>query len=95
MLYKQSKKNRDIEVFTASMRDIEKALRLKTHSDPRMKLPENYHQFLDVFDHSKADTLPPLRGDGIDHSIELVCGADDKEPTVPWGPFTSPLEMSS
>jgi hypothetical protein len=58
--------------IAASLQDIEKALRTKVHSDPRSKLPEHYHEYLEVFDRSRADQLPPFRGPQVDHRIELV-----------------------
>ena len=47
-----------MEVFTISLRDIEKALEPKKHFDPAVKLPKEYHQFLDIFSRQEADTLP-------------------------------------
>jgi hypothetical protein len=47
--------NGGVKVFTASMKDIEKALRKKRETDPRSKLPGRYHQFLGVFDPVRAD----------------------------------------
>ena len=47
-----------MEVFAVLLRDIEKALELKKHFDPVIKLLKEYHQFLDVFSRQKADTLP-------------------------------------
>jgi hypothetical protein len=58
-------KRKGIEVFSASMADIEKALRQKERTDPRTRLPEHFHEFLDVADRTKADELPPLRGHGV------------------------------
>src|SRR5258707_12126396 len=66
----KSKKG-SIEVFAASMADINKALRPKVRTDPRDKLPIKYHEFLDVFDYKEAEKLPPLRGREADHAIEL------------------------
>ena len=40
-----------------------------TIEETRAKLPPEYHEFLDVFDRSKADELPPHRP--YDHKIEL------------------------
>lgn len=82
------KKNHSVQIFTASMRDIEKALEVKHHSDPREKLPKQYHAWLEVFERKKADTLPPHRGPQVDHKIELV-GKDEKgsTPEPPWGPL--------
>ena len=68
------------------MADIEKALAVRTETDPRTKLPEYYSEFLGAFDRSEAEKLPPLRGPGTDHAIKLE-KVDGKEPTVPWGPL--------
>ena len=46
-----------MKVFTLLLRDIEKTLELKKHFNPAVKLPKEYHQFLDVFSRQKADTL--------------------------------------
>ena len=81
----KSKKG-SIEVFAASMADINKALRPKVRTDPRDKLPIKYHEFLDVFDYKEAEKLPPLRGRGVDHAIELET-KEGKEAEVPWGPL--------
>lgn len=80
------KQRKNIQVFAASMKDIEKALRKKTRTDPRTKLPCHYQDFLDVFSHDAADKLPPMRGKGVDHDIELE-KKDGKDPQIPWGPL--------
>ncbi|KAL1954303.1 hypothetical protein VTO42DRAFT_1413 [Malbranchea cinnamomea] len=72
-----------VQVFAVSLADIDKALKPKSYTDSRTKLPKHYHQFLDVFDRKRAETLPPLRGEGVDHRIELT---EDKA-KVPWGPL--------
>ena len=46
-----------IKVFTESLRNIEKTLKLKKHIDSAVKLLKKYHQFLDIFSRKKADTL--------------------------------------
>jgi hypothetical protein len=76
-------------VFAASLRDIDKALSLKKEVDPRTKLPQHYHDFLLLFSKKESDKLPPPRGKGVDHSIELVRDEQGKEMTVPWGPLYS------
>ncbi len=81
-------KGRRTEVFSATMADIEKALAVKKETDPRTKLPPHYFEFLKVFDRAEAEKLPPLRGPGVDHAIELE-KVDGKEPAVPWGPLYS------
>ncbi len=39
-----------------------------------------------MFEPKEAEKLPPHRGEGIDHKIDLVRHGD-KEPEVPWGPL--------
>ncbi|KAL1954482.1 hypothetical protein VTO42DRAFT_1124 [Malbranchea cinnamomea] len=72
-----------VQVFVISLTDIDKALKPKSYTDPRIKLPEHYHQFLDIFNCKHAETLPPLRGEEVDYQIELT---EDKA-KVPWGPL--------
>jgi hypothetical protein len=88
-LWKRKKdKGANVEIFAASLQDIEKALRHKAYTDPRSKLPQHYHHYLEVFDRNRADQLPPLRGPQVDHRIELV-DHDEKGNKVepPWGPL--------
>lgn len=86
MVVRRQQKRKDIDVFAASLADIEKALSVKSPIDPRTKLPPQYHEFLDVFDQAQANLLPPVRGKGIDHGIELI-SENGKTPEVPWGPL--------
>ena len=65
-----------MEVFAVLLRDIEKALEPKKHFDPTVKLPKEYHQFLDVFSRQEADMLPVHQS--YDHKIPLE---DEKQPT--------------
>ena len=58
-------------VFAVSLADIEKALKPKKRSDPKEKLPLQYHEFLDAFNRQRADQLPPHRP-GVDHAIEIL-----------------------
>ena len=75
-----------VKVFAASLADITKALRMKTVTDPRTKLPQQYHEFLNVFNKERSDRLLPVRGKEIDHKIELE-KQDGKDPEVLWGPL--------
>src|SRR5262249_5844202 len=85
------RKDKRIQVFSASIQDIEKTLRRldqdrsKGHTDPRRKLPEHYHEYLSVFSHEESDKLPPHRGPGIDHKIDLIVkdGRTAEPPYVP------------
>ena len=70
------KGNHGIKLFAVSMADIDKALAPKQHGDPKKLLPTQYHEFLDLFNRQKAEELPPHRGKGIDHGIELIKGPD-------------------
>lgn len=89
MLKRQSQKDKNIQVFAVSLKDIEKALQPKVPTDPRTKLPQQYHQYLGAFDRREADKQPPLRGPEIDQKIELIKGPDGKEKEPPWGPLYS------
>jgi len=53
------------------MANIEKALAIKIPIDPRTKLPKYFHEFLDIFNRTDAEKLPPLRGKGINYAIKL------------------------
>jgi len=75
-----------IQVFAASLRDIEKALQVKAPVNPKDHLPLHYHQFLAVFDPKNASALPPHRP-GIDHQIPLERDENGQEREVPWGPL--------
>ena len=65
-----------MKVFTVSSKDIKKALKPKKHIDPAVKLPKEYHRFLNVFSKQEADTLPIHCS--YDHKIPLE---DGKQPT--------------
>lgn len=75
-----------VEVFMASLADINKALTNKAKTDPRTKLPRHFHEFIESFSREKANELAPQRGEGVDHEIRLE-KVDGQEPKVPWGPL--------
>lgn len=79
---RHARRKQRTQIFAASMTDIEKALKTKTYSNPREKLPSHYHEFLDVFNRKDADRLPPHRGLHVDHRIDLEPGTNP-----PWGPL--------
>ena len=64
-----------MEVFAVSLRDIKKAFEPKKHIDPTVKLPKEYHGFLNIFSRQEADTLPVHCL--YDHKIPLE---DGKQP---------------
>jgi len=73
-------------VFSISIADIEKVLIVRKETDPYIKLPEHYSEFLSIFDYLEAKKLLPLRSPGTDYTIKLE-KVNRKEPTVPWGPL--------
>jgi transposase InsO family protein len=76
-----------VQIFSATLQDIDRALRVKEKPDPQKTLPPQYHEFLPLFEPNNASTLPPHRGPGMDHSIELIKQPNGKDPEVPWGPL--------
>jgi len=82
LIQKKEEKQKEIEVFSASMTNIEKALISQKKTDLRTILPDHYHEFLNVFNRTMTEKLPPLREEGTDHQIELE-GVNEKEPKVP------------
>lgn len=48
-------------MFTIRIEDIEEALNKKEKPDPKDIVPEEYHEFLDVFSPKEAEKLPPHR----------------------------------
>lgn len=83
-LVRRSKTRPSIEVFSASLVNIDKALQIKIATDPTTRLLRHYHEFLLLFNRREADKLPPYRGHGIDHKIELI-QQNRKDAEVPWG----------
>ncbi len=84
----RSKKDKSVQVFAASMADIQKALKPKSRIDPRERLPKYLHPEYKFFSKEESDKLPPLRGSSVDHSIEIV-ERDGKPAEVPYGPLYS------
>ena len=60
------------EIFAVSIADIDKALTPKAHTDPKTKVPLEYHDLLHVFSRSESDKLPIRRP--YDHQIKLESG---------------------
>ena len=85
LLHRHRKAPNSVQIFAASIADIDKALQPKKRVDVKALLPEQYWEYYDLFDPKEAEKLPPLRGPGIDHKIELE--PEDAQP--PWGPLYS------
>ena len=78
-------KNGKLSIFKASLYDIKKAIEEKDLKEQPLEeiVPEQYHEFLPLFNKVLADRLPPHRP-GIDHEVRLK---DGETPT--WGPLYS------
>ena len=85
-LLRKSHCDNSIEIFSASIADIDKMLKPKVLIDPHEKLPAEYHDYLDVFSRVLAERQPPFRP-GIDHEIPLEKTPNGQDPKVPWGPL--------
>jgi len=71
LIQKKKEKQKKIEVFSASMINIKKALTSQKKTDLRTILSDHYYEFLDVFDHTMTEKLPLLRKEDTDHQIKL------------------------
>jgi len=67
LIQKKEEKQKKIEMFSASIIDIEKVLTSQKKTDSRTILSDHYHEFLNVFDHTMTEKLPFLRRKGTDH----------------------------
>ena len=77
------KKNQQeaVQIFAASLADINKALAPKPKVDVLSLVPERWRKHLALFDPKEASRLPPHRP-GIDHALELE-EKDGKKPEAP------------
>jgi len=82
LIQKKEEKQKKIEVFLASMTNIEKVLISQKKTDLRTILSDHYHEFLNVFNCTMTEKLPFLRRKGTDHQIELE-KMNEKELKVP------------
>jgi hypothetical protein len=73
-----------VRVFAASIADINKALAPKAAVDVKSLLPKQYQNYLELFNPKEAAKLPPHRGPGIDHRIELE-SKNGQQPQPLWG----------
>ena len=86
---KSQKKESGLQVFAASMKDIQKALKVKpklTSKEVLATLPPYLHSYVKLFLPEEGNKLPPHRGPKVDHVIELN-KVDGKLPEVPYGPL--------
>jgi len=71
LIQKKEEKQKKIEMFSASMINIEKALTSQKKTNLRTILLSHYHEFLNVFDCTMTEKLSFLREEDTDHQIEL------------------------
>ena len=78
----QTVKRGKLKVFKESLYDIHKAIEANDLKEQPLEeiVPEQYHEFLPLFNKVLADRLPPHRP-GIDHEVCLMEGE-----TATWGP---------
>jgi hypothetical protein len=75
-------KKQRVQVFAASIANINKALAVKQITDPRTKLPDWAKKYLSVFDQKKAEALPSFCEVKTDYSIKLEKDAKEKKKEV-------------
>ena len=59
-----------VELFSVSLKNVEKTLRFKQRTDPVIKLPPKFHNFFELFSEKKANKLPPHRF--YDYKINFI-----------------------
>jgi hypothetical protein len=83
----KGKHYRTAGIFAVSMADINRALAVTKKEIPKPRLPLELQQYAAVFERKLAEVLPPLRGPGVDHKIELIPDQDGRQPDLPFGPL--------
>ena len=63
-------KQKGVKLFSVSLKDVEKALKQRQHTDPATKLPLEFHEFFELFSHQEANKLPPHRL--YDYKIKFI-----------------------
>ena len=75
-------KQKKVKLFSAFLKDVEKILKPKQHTDPAIKLLPEFHNFFELFSHQKANKLPTHKP--YDHKIKFI---KNKQPG--YGPLYS------
>ena len=70
MLVQRASWAENIEIFSISIRDIEKILAPKSTTDPAKKLLIEYHNFFNIFSRPDSNILPPHRP--YNHKIPFI-----------------------
>ena len=79
-------------MFSTNLVDINKFLNVKPRIKFKTIIPEQYWDYLNVFDKNETNQLPPIRGKRINYEIEFL-EKEKKKPTVLWGPLLLRISM--
>jgi ABC-type transporter Mla MlaB component len=71
LLHRHKSAPNSVQIFAASIADINKALQKKKLVDVRALLPKQYQEFYKLFNPKETKKLPPHRGPRVDHKIKL------------------------
>ena len=71
-----------VKLFSVSLKNVEKTLKPKQHTDPATKLFPELHKFFELFSHQKTNKLAPHKP--YDHKIKFI---ENKRPG--YGPLYS------
>lgn len=86
------KKLTELRFASTSLRELTRVLSASAEGESTRTetpvLPKALWDFADLFDKTKADVLPPHRGD-LDHHVRLKKDEDGNTPELPWGPLYS------
>ena len=63
-------KQEGVELFSVSLKDVEKIFQPKHRTDPAIKLPQKFHEFFELFSEKETNKLPPYRP--YDHKINFI-----------------------
>ena len=63
-------KQKRVELFSASLKDVEKAFQPKHRTDPTTKLFQKFHEFFELFSEKETNKLTPHRP--YDHKINFI-----------------------
>ena len=86
---KAKKRKKNVEVCLTSMADVDKTLNVKSKMKPKTIIPEQYWDYLNVFDEDETNQLPPIRGKRINHEIELLEEEEGKNQRSSGGRYTT------
>ena len=72
ILYANQKEKPKNKMFSKNTADTDKILNVKPKIKFKTIIPEQYWDYLNVFDGNETNQLPPIGGEKINHEIELL-----------------------